>query len=188
MQPWHSTERVLFFQGPSRPAGMANLNSLGPSIRDRNNRKAHQFKELHQKLSKESFVLQTRYDVSKDTQMGASAVPMDLNNTAGILRWTDFPDPPHNRPPHLTSRGKVEIWDQPGLMTVMMDNQYTYVRFQSLFGRHINQYPVSRMKPSRRCTDSTKAISSSVCTVNSSFAQSKITSPWRPEPLHHHHQ
>lgn len=124
MQPWHSTERVLFFQGPYRPSGLANLNSLGPSIRDRNNRKVHQFKELHQKLSKESFVLQTRYDVSKDTQMGPEAAAMDLNSTPGILRWTDFPDPPHNRP-HLTSRGKVEIWDQPGLMAMMADNQFT---------------------------------------------------------------
>lgn len=126
MQPWHSTERVLYFQGPARPAGMGNLNSLGPSIRDRQNRKAHQFKELHQKLSKESFILQTRFDVSKDTHLGPSAAPMDLNSSAGILRWTDFPDPTHNRP-HLTSRGKVEIWDQPGLMTVMGDNQYMFV-------------------------------------------------------------
>lgn len=123
MQPWHSTDRVLYFQGPARPAGMGNLSSLGPSIRQ-NRAKASQFKELHTKLSKEAFIIQARYDVSRDSHMGPSSPPMDLNHTPGILRWTDFPDPPHSRP-HLTSRGKVEIWDQPGLMAVMADNQHT---------------------------------------------------------------
>jgi mediator of RNA polymerase II transcription subunit 18 len=51
---------------------------------------------------------------------------MDLDSTMGMLRWTDFPDPPHGRP-MLTQRKKVELWDQKKLPSIMRDNLCQYV-------------------------------------------------------------
>ncbi|KNB01793.1 hypothetical protein FOXG_04938 [Fusarium oxysporum f. sp. lycopersici 4287] len=54
--------------------------------------------------------------------------PMDLDATQGILRWTDFPDPPRGQP-LLTQRKKVELWDQKKLPSIMRDNTTQVYRF-----------------------------------------------------------
>lgn len=56
--------------------------------------------------------------------MGPDASAMDLDATQGILRWTDFPDPPRGQP-LLTQRKKVELWEQKKLPSVMRDNNHT---------------------------------------------------------------
>ncbi|KAM5352782.1 hypothetical protein ACJ41O_005504 [Fusarium nematophilum] len=122
MPPWESVHRVLYFQGPPRPVGISNQNSIDKPIRKDT---GFLWKELHQNLSRQSFVLQTRYEVLKDRGMGPDAAPMDLDATPGILRWTDFPDPPHGRP-MLTQRKKVELWDQKKLPSVLRDNQHQF--------------------------------------------------------------
>jgi mediator of RNA polymerase II transcription subunit 18 len=121
MDPWESIQRVLYFQGPQRPMGISNQSSIEKPIR---NNTGFLWKELHQNLTRQSFILQTRYDVLKDRDMGANASPMDLDATQGILRWTDFPDPPRGQP-LLTQRKKVELWDQKKLPSIMRDNNHT---------------------------------------------------------------
>ncbi|PHH84996.1 hypothetical protein CDD83_1069 [Cordyceps sp. RAO-2017] len=122
MPPWETTQRVLYFQGPPRPTGISNQSSIDKPMRKD---AAVLWKDLHQNLSRQSFVVQTRYDVARERDMGPSAAPMDLDGTAGILRWADFPDPPHGRP-LLTQRKIVEIWEQKKLPGVMRDNHYQF--------------------------------------------------------------
>ena len=123
MPPWESLHRVLYFQGPPKPNGIANLNSVEKPVRKDT---TVLWKELHQSLSRQSFIVQARYDVLKHRDFGNEAPWMDLNNTQGTLRWLDFPDPPHGRP-MLTQRKKVELWDQKKLPTVMRENRYQSV-------------------------------------------------------------
>lgn len=122
MSPWESVNRVLYFQGPPRPQGISNLSSI-----DKTSQSARSsgpfWKELHQNLSRQSYVVQIRYDVLKDRDMGPSATLVDLNTVPGLLRWTDFPDPPHSRSV-ITQRKFVEIWEQKNLPSVMRDNNY----------------------------------------------------------------
>ncbi|PFH59787.1 hypothetical protein XA68_11895 [Ophiocordyceps unilateralis] len=122
MPPWHTLSRVLYFQGPPKPSGIANQASIDKPVRKD---AAFLWKDLHQSLSRQSFVVQARYDIARDVDLGASASPMDLDATAGILRWADFPDPPHGRP-LLTQRKMVEIWEQKKLPSIMGDNHLQY--------------------------------------------------------------
>jgi mediator of RNA polymerase II transcription subunit 18 len=121
MPPWESVQRVLYFQGPPRPAGISNQSSIDKTVRN----VGPLWKELHQNLSRQSFVLQARYEVLKDRDMGPSATTASLDDTAGILRWIDFPDPPHGRP-WITQRKTVELWEQKNLPSVMRDNHYRF--------------------------------------------------------------
>lgn len=120
MSAWESIHRVLYFQGPPRPGGMSNLGVLDKPIRKD---MPVLWKELHQGLTRSSFILQARYEVLKDRDMGPDAPPTDLNSTPGILRWTDFPDPPRGQP-MLTQRKKVELWDQQKIPLIMQNNNH----------------------------------------------------------------
>lgn len=120
MEPWQSINRVLYYQGPPKPSGLSNQSSIEKPVRKNT---APLWKELHQNLTRQSFIVQARYDILKDRDMGSSATPMDINTTGGTLRWTDFPDPPHGKPV-LTQRKKVELWDQKNIPSVLTDNQH----------------------------------------------------------------
>ena len=120
MEPWQSINRVLYYQGPPKPSGLSNQSSIEKPVRKN---AAPLWKELHQNLSRQSFIVQARYDIVKDRDMGSSATPMDVNTAGGTLRWTDFPDPPHGKPV-LTQRKKVELWDQKNIPSVLTDNQH----------------------------------------------------------------
>lgn len=120
MSPWESIHRVLYFQGPPKPVGISNQSSIDKPIRKD---VGMLWKELHQNLSRQSFVLQLRYEILKDRDMGFQAGPINLDATPGMLQWNDFPDPPHGRP-MLAQRKKVELWDQKKLPSVMRDNSY----------------------------------------------------------------
>ncbi|GJN83994.1 mediator complex subunit Med18 [Purpureocillium lilacinum] len=122
MPPWETVNRVLYFQGPPRPAGISNQSSIDKPMRKD---VAFLYKDLHQNLSRQSFVLQARYEILKDRDMGPSSAPQDLDAAAGILRWADFPDPPTARPV-LTQRKVVELWEQKKLPSVMRDNNYQF--------------------------------------------------------------
>ncbi|KAM0425672.1 hypothetical protein ACHAPT_009204 [Fusarium lateritium] len=122
MRPWESFQRVLYFHGPPRPSGIGHQANLEKPIRKD---ASFLWKELHQNLTRQSYVIQTRYDIGKDRLTGPEPVPMDLIATPGILRWTDFPEPPHGRP-MLTQRKKVEVWEQRNLPLVMRDNNFQF--------------------------------------------------------------
>jgi mediator of RNA polymerase II transcription subunit 18, fungi type len=122
MPPWESVSRVLYFQGSPRPTGISNQSSIEKPVRKD---VGFLWKDLHQNLSRQSFVLQARYEIVKERDMGAGAQPVDLDTVTGVLRWTDFPDPPHGRP-ILTQRKKVELWEQRKLPSVLRDNNYQY--------------------------------------------------------------
>ena len=124
MSPWETVNRVLYFQGPPRPSGITNQRSIDKPIRKD---AAFLWKDLHQNLGRQSFILQTRYDVVKDRDMAPDALPMDIEGTAGVLRWADFPDPPHGKP-FITQRKVVEIWEQKKLPSILSDNNYRCVR------------------------------------------------------------
>jgi mediator of RNA polymerase II transcription subunit 18 len=121
MAPWESVTRVLYFQGPPKPSGISNHSSLEKPFRKDT---AYLLKDLHQSLSRQSFIIQARYEILKDRDMGPSAAPADLDSTPGMLRWTDFPDPPHGRP-NITQRKKIEVWEQKKIPTLLSDNSYT---------------------------------------------------------------
>lgn len=55
--------------------------------------------------------------------MGSGAQAVNLDELSGVLRWTDFPEPPQGRP-ILTQRKKVEIWEQKKLPSILRDNSY----------------------------------------------------------------
>lgn len=131
MPPWETVCRVLYFQGPPRPSGISNQTSIDKPLRKY---VAFLWKDLHQSLSRQSFVLQARYEVARDRDMGPSSAATDLDGTPGILRWTDFPDPPHARP-LLTQRKIVEVWEQKKLPSMMRDNHYRCVVVPSGLGR-----------------------------------------------------
>lgn len=120
MQPWETVSRVLYFQGPPRPSGITNQSSIDKPMRKD---AVFLWKDLHQNLSRQSFVLQTRFEVLKDRDMGPAAEAVDLDSVAGVLRWADFPDPPRNQP-ILTQRKMVEIWEQKKLSSILRDNNY----------------------------------------------------------------
>ncbi|KAI9155497.1 Mediator of RNA polymerase II transcription subunit 18 [Paramyrothecium foliicola] len=122
MPPWETRHRVIYFQGPPRPAGISNQASFEKPIRKE---VAILWKELHQNLARQAFIMQARYELVKERDMGPAATPMELDSTPGILRWTDFPDPPHGRP-MLTQRKKVELWEQRKLPSIMRDNLYQF--------------------------------------------------------------
>lgn len=126
MSPWETVNRVLYLQGPPRPSGITNQSSIDKPLRKD---LALLWKELHQSLSRQSCILQIRYEIVKDRDMGPSAAPMDLDSMPGVLRWADFPDPPHGRP-LLTQRKMVEIWEQKKLLPIMRDNNYRYAGSQ----------------------------------------------------------
>jgi mediator of RNA polymerase II transcription subunit 18 len=121
MQSWHSIQRVLYFQCASatgRPTGFQNYKSLDKPLR----RDTEWFlKELNAALSRQSFIMQARYDVVKDRDMGPNAKEMDFDAMSGILRWTEFPSAPQGRP-HITHRKKIELWEQKKIWSLMADN------------------------------------------------------------------
>lgn len=122
MSPWETVNRVLYFQGPPRPSGITNQSSIDKPMRKD---AAFLWKDLHQSLSRQSCILQARYEVLKDRDMGPSATPTDLNALPGVLRFADFPDPPHGRP-LITQRKIVEIWEQKKLPSILRENNYRY--------------------------------------------------------------
>ncbi|KXH67931.1 hypothetical protein CSAL01_01100 [Colletotrichum salicis] len=122
MPAWQSLHRVLYFKGPGKPGGISNQTSIVKTPR-----KDIQmlWKDLHQQLSRQSYILQARYEVFKDKDFGPTAPEVDFNARPGTLRWTDFPDPPQVRS-SVTQRKKTEIWDQRNLLSVMKDNNYQF--------------------------------------------------------------
>ncbi|KAG5972834.1 hypothetical protein E4U55_000715 [Claviceps digitariae] len=122
MSPWETVNRVLYFQGPPRPSGITNQSSIDKPMRKD---AAFLWKDLHQSLSRQSCILQARYEVVKNRDLGPSATPMDLDGTPGVLRWADFPDPPHGRP-LITQRKMVEIWEQKKLPSILQDNNFRF--------------------------------------------------------------
>ncbi|CEJ91756.1 hypothetical protein VHEMI07448 [[Torrubiella] hemipterigena] len=122
MKPWESIYRILYFQGPSRPTGLSNQSSIEKPIRKN---VAPLWKELHQNLSRLSFVVQAKYEIVKDRDMGISGKPIEFKTTPGILRWADFPDPPSSKP-LLTQRKMVELWEQRDIPSILYDNNYTF--------------------------------------------------------------
>ncbi|GJC81420.1 mediator of RNA polymerase II transcription subunit 18 [Colletotrichum liriopes] len=102
MPAWQSLHRVLYFKGPAKPGGISKQNSIVKTPR-----KDIQmlWKDLHQQLSRQSYILQARYEVFKDKDFGPTA--------------------PENRS-SVTQRKKTEIWDQKNLLSVMRDNNYQF--------------------------------------------------------------
>lgn len=158
MAPWQTTNRVLYFQGPPRPAGIANQNSIDKPMRKD---VAFLYKDLHQSLSRQAYLVQARFELLRDRDMGPQAAPQDLDATPGVLRWADFPDPPHARP-LVTQRKMVELWEQRKLPSVMRDNHYQQAPLATTRPAPLpaDGPAGSRRRRSRRCTASSATRSS----------------------------
>lgn len=59
MSPRHSFSRLLFFEGPDEPKALSRLPN-----------RSLQWNELSQQLSRQSYVLKARYDVSEAKDFG----------------------------------------------------------------------------------------------------------------------
>ncbi|KAJ9149471.1 Mediator of RNA polymerase II transcription subunit 18 [Pleurostoma richardsiae] len=124
MNSWQSTHRVLFFRGPPQPKGLPKSEAI-PKLPQTQ----ALWRDLHQNLARQSYVLQLRYEVFRDRDFGGDAMqtdakPATLDHTPGTLRWTDIPDPTGNRP--VTQRKKVDIPDQRNLIRVVQDNGHVF--------------------------------------------------------------
>jgi mediator of RNA polymerase II transcription subunit 18, fungi type len=121
-QPWYDLHHVVFFRGPNeaRPRGIFNTSSIHRFTTDKE--VAMDWKDLHQNLTRQAYVIRTKYQVYQNVDFGAPVG--DFNARPGKLHWMDFPEPPQGRPA-ITQRKKVEIWDQQNLHKVLNDNKYT---------------------------------------------------------------
>lgn len=126
-----TVHRILYFAGPPQPRGLSVKRAIPQPIQPAQGRL---WAELHQQMSRQSFVLQARYPVNRDelgaepaASPGAAAI---LNGSAqGTLRWTDIPDPTGGSNATgimrmVTQRKKVELADTRNLPTILTDNGY----------------------------------------------------------------
>jgi len=67
MAAWQSRHRVLYFNGPTQAKGLTNPRSIQPSPYGK------WWTELSQQLSRQSYILQVRYEVFKDGDFGTAA-------------------------------------------------------------------------------------------------------------------
>lgn len=121
--PWEALYHVYYYRGPGRPSGMAN-----PSPTPTNQQKdvPALWKELDRALSRQSYHLQVRHEVSK-ADFG-KLEPTELDVDPGVLRWVDFPDPAQTvvgiEKGAVTQRKKVEIWGQKNLHSLVKGKGY----------------------------------------------------------------
>ncbi len=72
MSAWQSVHRVLFFAGPPQPRGLPTVRSLVQSTAQLASQPpqpqplSRLWQELHQHLSRQSYLLRTRYEVFRD--------------------------------------------------------------------------------------------------------------------------
>lgn len=64
MGAWSSTHRVLFFAGPTQARGLGQARSIVPSPYGK------LWQELNQQLSRQSYIVQARYEVFRDRDFG----------------------------------------------------------------------------------------------------------------------
>lgn len=130
MSPIHILRRHLKWEGPRTrtPKG------IDPGYIQKQHRdKVAQWKALSEQLGRQSYVLTLIYDVDRDqfgqtsTQSeetnGASQIS-DCDQTPGILRWSDLPDPGSNR--KVNSRLIVNIENEKGLCAVLKSMNHRF--------------------------------------------------------------
>lgn len=124
MNSWPSVHRVLFFQGiPPQPKGQGQT-SKGPPV-TKSAQTDTLWRVLNQYLSKQSYLVQLRYEVFKDKDFGGQQTEghvADLNAVPGNLTWTDMPEPNNNNTPVL-KRKKIEIHDQKNLINTLTNGE-----------------------------------------------------------------
>ncbi|KAK3944459.1 hypothetical protein QBC46DRAFT_165253 [Diplogelasinospora grovesii] len=111
---------------------IANIKGL-PTIKELQKEKGPNtalWQELHQSLAKQSYILQTRYDVTEEFSNAQAGDPRAVGAAGkkpvvGTLRWNDQCDPPSNRyPPFVTQRRCLEIRDK-NLELILAANKFT---------------------------------------------------------------
>ncbi|OAA56201.1 Mediator complex, subunit Med18 [Niveomyces insectorum RCEF 264] len=162
MAAYASIQRVLYFAGPPQPRGLVVRRSLPTPLLPT---QVRLWSELHQQLSRQSFVVQARYalqpaDFGQPPLLspvegggdGPAAVSTArLNSTPGTLRWTDIPDPtPGGGGNRLVmQRKKIEIADTRGLPAILQDNNYRFkaelVEESFAFFANNNEYALVRL-------------------------------------------
>lgn len=113
-----SIHRILFFHGEPQPRPLKNTRAFQTS------RFLPLWRELSNQLSRSSYIIQVAYEIVPDRDFRKEN-SMEFNALPGTLRWTDLPDPQRDTP--VTTRKKIEIPDQPQLLTAMTDNGFRYV-------------------------------------------------------------
>ncbi|MBE3042361.1 hypothetical protein IMZ48_07220 [Candidatus Bathyarchaeota archaeon] len=123
-KPWDSIHHVYNYRGPGQPVGMANPHPT--EFKDQPDVPAL-WKDLDRALSRQSYSLQVRHEVTKEDFGKQEAT--DLNADPAKLRWVDFPEPPQMvnglEKGAITQRKKLEIWGQKNLHSLVGGKGYT---------------------------------------------------------------
>lgn len=122
--PWEAIHHVHFYRGSGRPSGMANPS---PTPTHQQKDVPALWKELDRALSRQSYNIQVRHEVSRSS-FGAAQLT-DLDADPAILRWLDFPEPAQAvtgvEKGAVTQRKKIEIWGQKNLHSLVRGKGYT---------------------------------------------------------------
>lgn len=132
MTAYASIHRVLYFAGPSQPRGLPVRRSIPQPLQSNQMRL---WSELHQNLSRQSFVLQVRYSI-QPSEFGHASNDQDSNSAvalnnrpahcAGLISRTQ-PVPPMGATPLSRSGKKLDIPDTKNLPAILHDNNHTSV-------------------------------------------------------------
>jgi mediator of RNA polymerase II transcription subunit 18 len=134
MNPQSLLRRRLMFEGPRG----RNLTGIDPNFIARQPpAKSRLWKELHEQLIRQSYVITLIYEVSRDDFeqpeiVGVGAAPaklgpvLECDGIPGILRWADLPDPAGSRP--VNSRMAVNIADEKNLCATLQSNGHKFIR------------------------------------------------------------
>ncbi|KAL1884010.1 hypothetical protein Daus18300_000119 [Diaporthe australafricana] len=135
--------RVLHFAGPAQPKPLAkrnNINGIRPAPDPfmfglpgaeplQSQMGAYidpAWKEFSDIIKKQSYIVTTRYQLSKTSDFGGSGPHKQLTSTPGALFWTEIPDPASvaGGQSLVMQRKKIEIWDQLNLPAVLSENEF----------------------------------------------------------------
>lgn len=166
MTAHRTLRRVLFFAGPPQPRGLAVRRSI-PNPQQR------LWADLHQQMTRQSFIVQARYTVRPEDfgpPQQQNDPPKQTRNAAiasgsmpGLLRWQDLPDPTSSSSAAgilrlTTQRKKIDIPDTRNLPAILADNSYHFkaelVHESITFYNNGTEYSLERM---HRLPDATSA-------------------------------
>lgn len=121
--PWETIHHVHYYRGPGRPSGMANPSPT-PTAQQKD--VPALWKELDRALSRQSYHIQVRHEVSR-ADFGKGELT-DFDADPAVLRWVDFPEPAQAvagvEKGAVTQRKKVEIWGQKNLHSLVKGKGY----------------------------------------------------------------
>ncbi|KAI1001605.1 hypothetical protein K3495_g6593 [Podosphaera aphanis] len=130
MAPVSFLRRKLFWEGPPGP-DLKGLNLQHENIQRAIPAKKALWKNLHDNLCTQSYILTLTYDLDQEKQLGKrnsdeEGPELDCDQLHGTLRWNDIPDPGANKVAH--SRIFVSIEKETKLCEILKASNYRFFR------------------------------------------------------------